>query len=96
MGKIGSMSALPGHVKPNMHKMYDGRNVATRPIPVILDSGDMRAIASAAIQQRPLGQVVNFPATRHIKVPGVLGARAAGAESVNAGVYNPYGVNGNR
>lgn len=48
-------------VRPRMSKMYDGKNVATRPIPIITYTSDYRAIAAAAADQRPKTSAVNFP-----------------------------------
>lgn len=88
--------AQPGSVKPNMHKMFDGRNIATRPIPVIQDSEDFRAGISAAIDQAPRGDVVNFPQGPRPNVKGVLGTKVSGSTKVRGGTYNPAGVEDNR
>lgn len=56
-----------------MTKLYDGRNVATRPIPVIVDSSERRAIAAAAADQKPKTSAVQFPTT---------GPRPGGADAV--------------
>lgn len=48
-------------VRPRMSKMYDGRNVATRPIPIVVESSDMLAINAAAADQRPKAANVNMP-----------------------------------
>lgn len=91
MSSVGNFKS----VKPQMTKMYDGRNVATRPIPVIHDSADDRAIGASALDQRPLGQVVNFPSGPRPK-PGIFGTVVPGGASVRGGVYNPRGVEDNR
>lgn len=73
-----------------MKKMYDGRNVATRPIPVTLDSSDARAIAVAASEQRPKAEVVNMPSRPNVAgVEAVFGTQVAGAARINAGTYQP-------
>lgn len=48
-------------VRPRMAKMYDGKNTATRPIPIIVDTSEIRAIAAAAADARPKMAAVNFP-----------------------------------
>lgn len=91
-----SKPAQPGSVKPNMHKMYDGLNVATRPIPVIHDSSDDRAIAAAVVDTRPLGEVMNFLSGPRPNAKGVLGQKVKGGAKVRGGKYNPGGVEDNR
>jgi hypothetical protein len=86
----------PGSRKPKMSKMYDGRNVATRPIPILHDSSEDRAIGAAAADSKPLGEIVNFPTTKHVNVKGVLGTKVAGSAKVRGGNYNPIGVEDNR
>lgn len=54
-----------------MQKMYDGRNTATRPIPIIVDTSEARAIASAAADSKPKVSAVNMPSG-----PRVVGAEA--------------------
>ncbi len=77
-------------VKPNMLKLYDGRNVATRPIPVYLDSSDIRAIAVAASEQQTRASAVNMPSRPSVAgVEAVFGTQVAGAVRINAGVYAP-------
>lgn len=81
--------ALFSH-SPNMRKMYDGRNVATRPIPVYHDISDMRAIAVAASDQQSRVSAVNMPSAPSVAgVEGVFGSKVAGAVSIKAGVFNP-------
>lgn len=84
--------------KPKMKKMFDGRNMATRPIPVIVDESERRAIAAAASDSKPLGDVVQMPSGPRAKAggTGVLGKPVRGGAKVNGGVYNPIGVDGNR
>ena len=76
--------------RPAMKKMYDGRNVATRPIPVFHDTGTDRAIAAAAIDQIPKTEVVNWPdGPRPAGTGTVFGSQVAGATKISGGVYNP-------
>lgn len=76
-------------VRPNMKRMYDGKG-ATRPIPLIVDSSEARAIAAAAADQRPKSEVVNFPsaplATQDVAVFGTV---VPGSTVVQGAVYNP-------
>ena len=77
-------------VRPAMKKMYDGRNVATRPIPIIVDTSDLRAIAAAAADSKPKLSVVNMPMnTRIAGNVAVFGTVVPGSTIVNGGVYNP-------
>ena len=77
-------------VRPNMHKMYDGRNVATRPIPLIVDHSEARAIAAAAGDQKPLGNVVNMPSKpRPTAADTIFGTPVARSATLNSAVYNP-------
>ena len=84
-------------VRPNMQKVYDGRNVATRPIPVIVDESDRRAIAAAAADQRPKTSSVNFPTNPNSAAPAgsgtaqsVFGVRiASGGDVMRSNVFNP-------
>lgn len=94
--RSSATSSQPGRVKPNMHKMYDGRNVATRPIPVIHDTSEDRAIGAAVVDTRPLGQLVNFPTGPRPNAKGVLGSKVKGGAKVKGGTYNPRGVEDNR
>lgn len=91
-----SKPAQPGTVSPRMHKMFDGRNIATRPIPVIHDTSDDRAITSDAIQQAPRGEIMNFPQGPRPKAGVVLGQKVRGGAKTKAGTYNPRGVEDNR
>lgn len=76
-------------VRPRMSKMYDGKG-ATRPIPIIVDSVERRAIAAAAADSRPKSEVVNWPsaplATQDVAVFGTV---VPGSARVRGGVYNP-------
>lgn len=77
-------------VKPNMLKLFDGRNVATRPIPVYLDSSDIRAINVAAADQTIRAAAVNMPSRPSVAgVEAVFGTQVAGATRIAAGVYAP-------
>jgi hypothetical protein len=89
-GKSAMKGSQPGRVKPKMSKMYDGLNVATRPIPVITDYGDALALRAAALDQRPKGRAVNMPSgPRPAGLPTVLGTQVSGATKVRGGVFNP-------
>ena len=79
-------------VQPRMSKMYDGKNVATRPIPVIVDISEARAIAAAAADQKPKGAVVNMPSKpRPSGADTIFGTQVGSlAGFVNgAGIYDP-------
>ena len=83
-------AAQPGTVRPRMSKLYDGRNVATRPIPVITDYSDVLAMHAAAADQRPKGFAVNMPSAPHpVGTSIVFGAPVGGATKISAGVFNP-------
>jgi hypothetical protein len=76
--------------RPNMKKMYDGRNTATRPIPVSLDSGTERAIRAAAADQAPKSAVVNMPSGPRVAgADAVFGVPVARAANIRGGVHNP-------
>lgn len=76
-------------VRPRMSAMYQGKG-KTRPIPIIVDSSDARAIGAAAADSRPLSGVVNMPsgplATKSVEL---FGAVVPGSTRVNGAVYNP-------
>lgn len=81
-------------VRPAMKKMYDGKNVATRPIPLIVDVSELRAIAAAAADQRPKTSAVNFPQTgpRPSGANVVFGSKVGGPGNVinsRSGVFAP-------
>ena len=83
------VSPSTGGVRPKMSKMYDGKG-ATRPIPIIVDSSEARAIAAAAADSKPLVEVVNMPsAPRVTGATAVFGTQVTGATRVRGGVYNP-------
>jgi hypothetical protein len=80
-------------VTPRMGKLYDGRNVATRPIPVIVDISEARANAAAAADQRPKGTVVNMPSKpRPSGADTIFGTQIPGTNPMGnstSGVYDP-------
>lgn len=77
-------------VRPMMNKMYDGKNVATRPIPIIVDVSEARAIAAAAADQAPKGAVVNMPSKpRPTAADTIFGTAVPRSATVNGGVYDP-------
>ena len=80
-------TAKPGKRKPHMLKLYDGRNVATRPIPLIVDSSERKAIAVASSEQRPKGKATNMPSGPRVGgVKDVFGTQITGR---TGGVFNP-------
>jgi hypothetical protein len=80
----------PGSVKPQMSQMYNGLNVATRPIPVITDYGDVLAAKAAAADQRPRTEAVNMPSKpRPSGADTVFGTQVPGSYQFSGGVYNP-------
>lgn len=77
-------------VRPTVNKMFDGRNIATRPIPIIVDVSEARAIAAAAGDQAPLGNVVNMPSKpRPTAADTIFGVGVPRAAQINSGVYDP-------
>lgn len=77
-------------VTPRMSAMYTGRNVAVRPIPVVIDVSEARAIASAAADQAPKGLVVNMPSKpRPTAADTIFGTSVPRSANVNGGVYDP-------
>lgn len=77
-------------VRPRMSKMFDGKNVATRPIPIIVDSSERRAIAAAAADSKPLLEVVNMPSAPRVSGASVLfGTQVAGSTRIGGGIYSP-------
>lgn len=94
MGK--NRAAQPGRVKARVKKMFDGRNMATRPIPVIHDTSDDRAIAAAVYDTKPRGDLVNMPSGRRVSAKPILGTQIGSKAKLRAGVYNPPGVEDNR
>ena len=90
---MAAASPSTSGVRPNMSKMYDGRNVATRPIPIIHDTEDDRAIASAAIQMRPKTFAVNMPSgPRPSGANTIFGTPVSSPGNVidaRSGIFNP-------
>jgi hypothetical protein len=83
-------SSNPGTVRPKMTKLYDGRNVATRPIPVITDYSDRLAIMAAAADSRPKAFAVNMPSAPHpVGTAVVFGTPVANAVRARGGIFNP-------
>ncbi|AEL97913.2 capsid accessory protein [Mycobacterium phage Patience] len=82
-------------VRPAMRQMYNGRNVATRPIPLIVDTSEIRAIMAAAADARPKTSAVNFPQSgpRPAGAAVVFGTKVSGAPgnvvSNNAATFAP-------
>lgn len=76
--------------RPRMNKLYDGKNVATRPIPIIVDASEARAIMAAAADQKPLGTVVNMPSKpRPTGADTIFGTPVARSATVAGGVAEP-------
>lgn len=89
MSRIGVSPSTTG-VRPPMQKMFDGRNMATRPIPIIVDASEARAIAAAAADQKPKGDVVNMPSKpRPTSSETIFGTPVSRSATVAGGVYNP-------
>lgn len=93
---MGNYTVSPSSdgVRPAMKQMYNGRNVATRPIPLIVDSSEIRAINAAAADQEPKAYAVNMPSgPRPVGADQVFGTRVAGAPgnavTDRAAVFNP-------
>ncbi len=77
-------------VRPVTQKMYDGRNVATRPIPLIVDVSEARAIAAAAADSAPKGAVVNMPSKpRPTAADTLFGAQVPRSADVRGAVFDP-------
>jgi hypothetical protein len=73
-----------------MNQMYTGKNVATRPIPIVVDSSEARAIAAAAADQKPLGNVVNMPSkSRPTGADTIFGVQVARSATIAGAVYDP-------
>lgn len=76
--------------RPKMKKLYDGRNVATRPIPLIVDSSEKKAIRIAASEQRPKTKAVNMPSGPRVGgVNEVFGTKVGGGKGSSGGTFNP-------
>lgn len=84
---MGRIKATSGH-KPRMTKLYDGRNTATRPIPLVEYEGDKRASRAAAADQRPKGKATRMPQGPRVGgVSEVFGTPIKSAP--RGGVFNP-------
>lgn len=76
--------------RPTVTKLYDGLNVATRPIPLIEDSGTKRASEAAAIDQTPKRKATQMPSGPRVGgVDAVFGKKVAGGPGSKGGVFNP-------
>lgn len=85
-----TVSPSTSGVRPRMQKMFDGKNIATRPIPIIVDSSERRAIMAASADSRPLAEVVNMPSAPRAVTSSVLfGTVVPGSTLVRGGIYNP-------
>lgn len=93
MAKNRTVSPSTDGVRASVKKMYDGRNVATRPIPLIVDTSEKRAIAAAAADSAPKTSAVNFPTTgpRPGGADAIFGTKVTGApgNAGKKGVFNP-------
>jgi hypothetical protein len=99
MGIINNRAASPSTmgVKPQIQKVYDGRNVATRPIPLVIEASDARAIAAAAADSKPKAESVNWNVTNSLAAgagtptaQSVFGTRvSSGGDIMRSGVFNP-------
>lgn len=95
MAKNRTVSPSTDGVRPRTQKMFDGRNMATRPIPLIVDESERRAIAAAAADSKPKIDAVNFPSTgpRPGGANAIFGTKVTGAPgnavSNRAATFNP-------
>lgn len=90
MSRNRPMSPSLTGMRPRMSKMYDGKNVATRPIPVIVDVSEARAIAAAAADSKPKGAVVNMPSKpRPTGADTIFGGRTPNLANLPTAVYDP-------
>lgn len=97
MAKNRAVSPSSMGVKPQMQKVYDGKNTATRPIPLIVEESDRRAILAAAADSKPKAESVNWPSQKTAAAPAgsgiaqsVFGARiASGGDVMRSGVFDP-------
>lgn len=81
-------------VRPPMKQLYTGRNVATRPIPLITDESERRAIDAAAADQRPKAAAARMPSLpRPTGSDTIFGTKIAGAPgntvTDRAAVFDP-------
>lgn len=94
MAKNRGRSPSTDGSSPRMQKMFDGRNMKTRPIPIIVDSSEVRASKAAAADQKSKLKAVNFPTTgpRPGGTQEVFGTQVASPGNVinsRTGVFNP-------
>ena len=88
MGRRAAVSPSTQGVRPAMKEMYRGRG-KTRPIPIIVDSAERRAIAASAADQKPKVGVVNMPMNRRVTGVSVIFGSVVGGAKVNGGNYKP-------
>lgn len=74
-------------------KIFTGRNVATRPIPRIVDSSDRLAARKVQVEQTPRTSPVKALNPRYAAGGGVLGSKVRGDKG--AGTYSPLGTSDN-
>lgn len=92
MARNNTRSPSTDGVRPRMAKMFDGRNTATRPIPVVVDQSELRAIAAAAADSKPKTSAVNFPQTgpRPAGTQPVFGTKVSSPGDIaRSGVFSP-------
>lgn len=94
MAMFPTVSPSTMGVRPTMQKMYDGRNVATRPIPLVVDESERRAILAAAADAKPKAESVNWnvsgTAATGSAAAAVFGVQiASGGDVMRTGIFNP-------
>lgn len=96
MARNTTRSPSTDGVRPQMKKMFDGRNTATRPIPLVVDTSEKRAIAAAAADSKPKTSAVQFPTSGQPRPAGtsaIFGQKVSGAPgnvvSDRAATFNP-------
>ena len=91
MARNRTRSPSTDGVRPRTSKMYDGRNTATRPIPVVVDQSELRAIAAAAADSKPKTSAVNFPQSGpRVKADVVFGSKVGSpGDVIRTGVFSP-------
>ena len=78
-----------GH-RPRMTKLYDGRNVATRPIPLIEDTSDRRASEAAAADQQHKHKATKMPSGPRVGgVDAVFGKKVGSGPGSRGATFNP-------
>ena len=91
MAKYTGMCVSPSTtgVRPVVQKLFDGR-MATRPIPLIVDASEARAIAAAAADSKPKAAVVNMPSKpRPTAADTIFGTPVARSATVNGAPFDP-------